>query len=241
MQASPTVSVIDPDEATRKHVRSLCASVNLETRFFAAPADFLGALDDQVRGCTLVETHLPGMTGIELLRHMQTVGSAPPAIVLTAHADVPTAIAAMRAGAFDYFEKPPCEEALLERIYAAIESDRRACTRRTVQRVMQARHATLTPREREVMQCIVAGMPNKSAALRLGLTAKAVEAYRARVMRKMRASNLAELVRMSIILEGDGNPLDLVHAMQAPAEAAPRAIVPPTYGNAQGDDDSQVA
>lgn len=212
MEFLPTVSLIDPDRATRQSLTKLFRTVGLNSHDFATPRDFLAAGKSPPRGCLLIEMRLPEMTGIEFLRHWRTQPAATPVIVHTSAPDVPTVLAAMRAGAFDFFGKPAPEQEVLERIYAACEHDRNTSQRAAQLQILSARHATLAARERAVMECVVSGLPNKTTAVRLGLTRKAVEAYRARAMRKMGAETLPELVRMSVMLEANDNPLAAIQA-----------------------------
>jgi FixJ family two-component response regulator len=202
MKHEPTVFVIDHDEIAREEIRSLLQSVELPVESFSTAQEMLLAVSPDRPGCLIVDTRLPGMSGLELQQRLAEWPVPPPVIVITSHGDIPTAVQAMRAGALDFLEKPYRPQVLLDRVYEALEADaaeRRAYERRAV---FESRAQTLTPRELQVMKHVVVGMPNKAIAGELGVSRKAVEAYRARMMRKMQARSLAELVRMSILLEG---------------------------------------
>jgi FixJ family two-component response regulator len=202
VEVVPTVFVIDADQEVRTAVDLLLRSVRIPAETYASAGDFLEAYDPSRPGCLVMDVRLPGMGGLELQERLAACEIPVPVIIMTAHGDIPMAVQAMRNGAIDFLEKPFRSQVLLDRVYQALEQDALARRRRGQRAMLEARAARLTPREREVMEQVVAGLPNKVVASRLGVTTKAVEACRARTMRKMQASSLAELVRMNIVLAG---------------------------------------
>lgn len=220
MIAEPTVFVIDPDEETCAAIEGLLRSVKVPVRAFNSAHEFLEQVNHTQPGCVVLEMRLPDMSGIALQQHISSWDVPCPVIIMTGHGDIPMVVEAMRYGAVDFLEKPFRQQVLLDRIYEALERDvstRVAATRRFV---LESRAALLTPRERQVMELVVHGLPNKAVAMRLGVTRKAVEAYRARVMRKMEAESLAELVRMNVVLEE-------ARASRRPRRTQPARQTPP--------------
>ncbi len=213
----PTTFVIDRDDALRARVKELLASVGLRVETYDSAARFLAAYDPARAGCLVLEVRLPGLGGLDLLEQLACGHVAPPAVVLTAHGDIPMAVRALRTGAVDFLEKPFHSQQLLDRVHEALQRDAASRRAHALCAALQARAGRLTPREREVMQLVVAGAPNKLTAARLGITRKAVEAHRGRVMAKMQARNLAELVRMSIALACPpgpfGRPFDALNRL----------------------------
>ncbi len=197
---SPTVFVVDHDEQTRSDVQSLLGSVGLAVEAYASAPEFLAAYDPRRPGCLILETRLPGLGGLDLQERLARYEISAPVIVITAYGDIPMAVRAMRNGAVDFLEKPFRPQVLLDRVYEALERD--AVDRRThaLRGTLLARASGLTARERAVLDQVVAGETNKGMAARMGVGRKAIEAYRTRVMRTMEAHNLAELVRMRILL-----------------------------------------
>lgn len=201
MSDRQTVYLIDHDKDARSETESLLRSVEIPVETFDSGLDFLDRAGGIGPGCLVLDTRLPGLGGLELQERVSKWEIAPPIIITTAHGDIPMAVQAMRTGAIDFIEKPCRPQILLDRVYAAFERDtanRRAHANLTG---FRTRAELLTAREREVMLLVVTGLPNKVVAQRLGVTRKAVEAYRARVMRKMQATSLAELVRINVALE----------------------------------------
>lgn len=215
MNSDPTVFVIDDDAAFRESTAALLASVQVAVQVFSAPAEFLAMVNPARRGCVIADTHLPGLAGLDFLSRLAAWEPPLPVILVTAHGDIPMAVEAMRRGAVDFIEKPVRDQVLLERVHEALHRDAAAWRARALQAALVARMARLTPRERDVMVLVVKGQPNKAIAEQLGVSRKAVEAYRARLMRKMQARSLAVLVRMNLAL----------HATQIPAET--RTAPPP--------------
>jgi two-component system, LuxR family, response regulator FixJ len=202
MTDSTVVHVIDDDEALRDSLVFLLAAVSLEARGYDCAASFLEALPQISGGCIVSDVRMPGMSGIELLRHLRQTGSELPVIVITGHGDVPLAVEAMKAGAFDFIEKPFDDEALVNAVRAALSHRSRASERDGERDQVKERISILTAREREVFDGLVAGHPNKTIAYDLGISPRTVEIYRANVMTKMQAGSLSELVRMAFVAEG---------------------------------------
>ncbi len=202
MSNSTLIHVVDDDEALRNSLVFLLASASLEARGYESAQEFLETLADPTLGCVVTDVRMPGMSGIELLGALKTRGCDLPVVVMTGHGDVPLAVEAMKAGAFDFIEKPFDDEAMLATVRAALaraSDGREEDTQRTD---ILARMASLTQREREVFEGLVAGRPNKTIAYDLGISPRTVEVYRANVMTKLQASSLSEVVRMAFIAEG---------------------------------------
>jgi FixJ family two-component response regulator len=192
----PTVFVVDDDAAVRDALRFLLRSAGLTVETFTSAVEFLDTFRDDKPGCLVLDIRMPGMTGMELQEQLLARRSILPIIFITGHGDVPMAVEAMQAGAIDFIQKPFRDEDLLGRIRQAVEKD--AKDRESLQElaVIRDRLASLTPREREVMDLVVNGKANKVIAGDLDLSQRTVEIHRARVMEKMEASSLAHLVRM---------------------------------------------
>jgi len=195
----PLILVVDDDEAMRRSMAFLLASVGLEARCFADSAAFLASWPPGQHcrpGALVLDVRMPGMSGLELQRHLNERGFPLPILIITGHGDVPMAVQALKAGAFDFIEKPFKEQYLLDMVAAAIRQSQDTLTRQTRQRSIAERLARLGRREREVLDGILMGKLNKVIAYELELSVKTVEAYRASIMSKMDAGSLAELARM---------------------------------------------
>ena len=195
-----TVFVIDDDEAVRSSVKLLLKSVNLPVAVFASAQDFLARYSPEQPGCLVVDVRMPGMSGLDLQQQLNLRGAIIPLIFITGHGDISMAVEAMQHGAFDFLPKPFRDQDLLDRVQLAIKKD--ADSRRELNQGERIREclASLTPREREVLALVTAGKPNKVMAAELGVSQRTVEIHRARVMEKMRAGSLAQLVRMTLDL-----------------------------------------
>lgn len=196
MKHEPTVHVVDDDDAVRKAMCMLFRSDGLRTADYAAPDDFLSAVNPEMTGCIVLDIRMPGMDGLDLQERLQEREISMPVIFLTGHADVPKAVRAMKQGALDFIEKPFDDEHLLSRVqYAmtkgALQRHRKAERDRVTERIEQ-----LTPREREALNLIVAGRTNKEIAEQLHISPRTVEVHRARLMKKLEAESLSDLVRM---------------------------------------------
>lgn len=203
MAADATVFVVDDDEAVRQGLSALLRVKGFAVATFASAEAFLEALRPETRGVLLLDVRMPGMNGLELQRELNRRGAGLPVIVITGHGDVPMAVAALKAGAVDFLEKPFDADAILAGIAEALQAAAAAPARDADRAALASRFAQLTPREREVMALVVAGQPNKVIAHRLAIALRTVEIHRARVMEKTGARNLSELVRMTIRLEGE--------------------------------------
>jgi len=196
MSADPVVFVVDDDQAIRSSLEWLIESVGLGVETYATADEFMHSYYPGRAGCLLLDVRMPGMSGLELQEHFAKNDIHIPIIIITGHGDVHMAVRAMKAGAIDFIEKPFNDELLLQSIRNALAADKKQREVQTQRAEIAARLAHLTPREHEVMEMVTDGRSNKEIALGLGVSAKTVEAHRARVMEKMEASSLAELVRM---------------------------------------------
>ncbi|MEO2168581.1 MAG: response regulator transcription factor [bacterium] len=201
MSAEPTVFVVDDDSAMRDSLRWLLESVDFAVLAFESAPDFLKHYDRQRPSCLILDVRMPGMSGLDLQDELLRRGINIPMIMISAHGDVPVAVRALKSGAIDFIEKPFSEQLLLDRVRQALASDERASREGKVNDEIAERVKELTPREKEVMDLVVKGRPNKAIAAHLGLSQKTVEIHRARVMAKMKAGSLAELVRDALMVE----------------------------------------
>lgn len=197
--SEPTVFIVDDDLAVARSLRWLIESVQLKVETFASAQAFLDGYDAAKPGCLVLDVRMPGMSGIELQERLTAQRIRVPIIFITGHGDVQMAVRAVQAGAFDFIEKPFNDQDLLDRMQRAISFDAERRERDSLRAQLSALVASLTPREREVMDLVVAGMSNKAVANTLGLSAKTVEVHRAKVMEKMNARSVSDLVRMSML------------------------------------------
>ncbi len=196
---APLVLVIDDDEAMRQSAAFLLASVRLDTRLFASAEEFLVELARMPAdrpGCILLDIRMPGMSGLELQRQLNELGCWLPVLMVTGHGDIPMAVAAMKAGAEDFIEKPYRDQNLLDAVNIAIRKCRERMTAGAERKAVLERFARLTRREREVLLAVVAGKQNKTIAVSLDLSVKTVEVHRHTGMERMAAGSVAELSRM---------------------------------------------
>jgi FixJ family two-component response regulator len=194
----PVIFIIDDDDGMRKGMEFLVASAGYRTASFPSAEEFLECFRPDMRGCLLLDVRMPGMGGLELQQEMAARQIRLPVIIVTAFANVPMAVRAIQAGAFDFVEKPFEGSELLERVRRALASEHREWEDTETLRRHRRRIAALTPREREVMNLVVAGLLNKQIAAEMGISIKTVENHRASVMDKTGADSLAALVRMSL-------------------------------------------
>ena len=192
----PTVFVVDDDPGVLDSVRLLLRSVGLPSKTFPSANEFLEAHDPERAGCLVLDVRMPGMSGLDLQARLQELGSTLPIIFVTAHGDVPMAVDAVKAGAVDFIQKPFRDQELLDKIQEALEADAHLRTKRTELAEIEGRLASLTPREKEVMDMVVNGTPNKNIARGLGISQRTVEIHRARVMEKMKVRSVSMLVQL---------------------------------------------
>ncbi|MBN8874258.1 MAG: response regulator transcription factor [Rhodospirillales bacterium] len=204
MDGPAVVHVVDDDDAVRDSLAFLLESSDFTVRTYASAADFLAVAAQFRTGCLLTDVRMPGMDGLTLQTQLAALGCRLPVIVMTGHGDVPIAVQALKNGASDFLEKPFDDDTLLAAVRGAITESLRAEQAAASAAELGERLAALTPREREVMERLVAGQANKTIAFDLGTSPRTVEVQRARVMEKMGARSLAELVRMSLVLEANG-------------------------------------
>jgi FixJ family two-component response regulator len=197
----PTVFVVDDDPSIRTAVQRLLASVGLACETFATAAEFLKRAETGIVGCLILDVRMPGPSGLELQRVLASSGNNIPIIIVTAHADVPLTVRAMKEGALEVLTKPFDDQVFLDLVSEALATGGQREEHRARMERLSVRYETLTPREREVMALVVTGMLNKQIAGVLGTTEKTVKVHRSQVMHKMQADSLAALVRMSDFLE----------------------------------------
>jgi len=192
----PTVFIVDDDAAIRFAMQALMDSVNLHHEIFASGDEFLEKISEQRPGCLVLDIRMPGLGGLELQEELIKRGNTLPIIFITGHGDVPMAVEAMQKGAVDFIQKPFRDQELLDRIREALETDEERREEQQHHAEVVERLHRLTNREREVFDLVVTGKPNKVIAYELGVSQRTVEIHRARVMEKMQARSLADLVKM---------------------------------------------
>jgi FixJ family two-component response regulator len=191
----PTVFVVDDDRSVRDGLRRLLSSLGMTVEVFPTAQAFLGARRPDAPGCLVLDVRLPGLSGLDLQQELAKTDTTLPIIFLTGHGDIPMSVRAMKAGAIEFLTKPFREQDLLDAIRQAIERDRTARAERRELTELRRRYDTLTPRERDVMAGVVAGLLNKQIAAELGSAEATVKEQRGQVMQKMQAGSVADLVR----------------------------------------------
>jgi FixJ family two-component response regulator len=191
-----TVYVVDDDDAVRDSLRLLLKSAGIACEVHSAAQQFLAAYDPAQPGCLVLDVRMPGMSGLEMQHELNLRGAIIPVIFITGHGDIPMAVEAMQHGAFDFLQKPFRDQELLDRVQRALVRDAENRVRLRHTDRIKERLATLSPREREVLDLVTQGKANKMVAGDLGVSQRTVEIHRAHVMQKMEAGSLAELVRM---------------------------------------------
>ena len=189
------VYVIDDDEAVRHSLGLLLDAIGLQNEVYASALDFLAGFDRERHSCLVCDVRMPALSGLQLQQRLAKNGIEIPIIFITGHGDVPMAVNAMKAGALDFIEKPFRDQDLIDRIHKALQQDRERRAVRKEDAAIREALQTLTPRETEVMQRVVAGQSNKVIAMDLGVSPRTVELHRARVMRKLGMRSLAALVK----------------------------------------------
>jgi two-component system, LuxR family, response regulator FixJ len=198
MTDASTVFIVDDDADVRESMTWLLELGGFRVETYATAEAFLAAHDPSKRGCIVLDMCMPGFGGLDLQKELARRGDGRPIIMITAFGDVSGAVGALKGGAFDFIEKPFSDEAILESIRHAIAVDRESQDARSKRGKASSLLARLTPRQRQVMELLVAGKPNKIVAAELGLSPKTVEVHRARVMAKLEVQSFAELVRLSV-------------------------------------------
>jgi two-component system, LuxR family, response regulator FixJ len=193
------VHVIDDDEAMRQSLAFLLEAVGMEVQTYESAEAFLEIAPTVKAGCVITDVRMPGLSGVELLRQLRDRQVSIPVIMITGHGDVPLAVEAMKIGAMDFLEKPFDDEALLASVRSALDQLDRDQKRQAERGDIEGRLATLSNRERDVLQGLVAGHANKQIAYDLGISPRTIEIYRANLMTKMQAASLSDLVRMALI------------------------------------------
>lgn len=198
-----TVYVVDDDEAVRDSLRLLLKSARLPVKNYASAAEFLESYDPEQSGCLVLDIHMPGFNGLQLQDELRRRGAAIPIIFITGHGDVPIAVQAMKQGAVEFLQKPFDDEDLLASIRKAFERDIEDRSQHKQSNHARECYATLTPREKQVMQKVAAGLSSKQVAYELGISQRTVEIHRGSVMSKMGADSVASLVKMMMSIPGE--------------------------------------
>jgi two-component system response regulator FixJ len=192
------IYVIDDDEAMRHSLEFLLNSADFEVVLFESAQNFLNKLDGLDFGCVVSDVRMPGIDGIEMLRRLKSAQCRFPVIIMTGHGDVPLAVEAMKLGAVDFLEKPFDDDLLIAMVDSGLKRAEPEARNETITRQIAERVATLSPRERQVMDGLVAGLSNKAIAREYDISPRTIEVYRANVMTKMQAGSLSELVRLAM-------------------------------------------
>jgi two-component system response regulator FixJ len=199
MQLEQTIYVIDDDDAVRQSLEFMLKAAGIKARSFESAKAFMAVLPEISAGCVVTDVRMPGMTGIDLLRHLKKSNPDLPVIVITGHGDISLAVEAMKIGATDFLEKPFDGQQLLTAVRSALTQDADAGKRKADLADIQEKLAALSNRERQVLEGLVAGSANKNIAFDLGISPRTVEIYRANLMTKMAANSLSDLVRMAMM------------------------------------------
>lgn len=194
-----TVHVVDDDADVRSSVAFLLRSAGLEVFTYESGAALLDAMTNIVGGCVITDVRMPGMSGLELQQKLKSLKAGLPVIIITGHGDVPLAVEALKAGAIDFIEKPFSQEVMIAAVRSALERRKLDSNSDAEKSQIAARLESLSPRERQVLEGIVAGKPNKAVANDLDISPRTVEVFRANIMTKMQATSLSDLVRMALV------------------------------------------
>jgi FixJ family two-component response regulator len=196
-EAVPTVLVIDDDPSVLKSLARLLCSIELNVATFATPEEFLNQFEPGIHGCLVLDIAMPNLNGLELQQELAARGNELPVIFLTGHGDIPMSVQAMKQGAIDFLTKPVHDQDLIEAVHAAIEKNRMIQETRAELNGIRQKLATLTPREREVLNHVVSGKLNKQIAADLGTVEKTIKVHRGHLMTKLKVRSLADLVRLA--------------------------------------------
>jgi FixJ family two-component response regulator len=195
-EAPATIFLVDDDDSVLRGLGRLLRIAGYATQPFASPAEFLARLPRDTPGCAVLDLRMPGLNGLELQHAMASNGCHLPVIFISGHGDIPASVKAVKAGAVDFLQKPFDEQQLLDAIFQALAKDAAARAARAETNALQALHAVLTPREREVCAFVAQGLLNKQIAQRLGTSEKTIKVHRGRVIQKLGVGSVAELVRL---------------------------------------------
>jgi two-component system response regulator FixJ len=199
MQTEAMVHVIDDDEAVRQSLTFLLNTAGVTVKTYDSAVSFLRELPQITSGCIITDVRMPEISGLDLLRRLREMGVNLPVIVITGHGDVPLAVEAMKFGALDFLEKPFHDDAILDTVRAALNQQGADAKRETDRSEIMDKLASLSNRERQVLEGLVAGHANKTIAFDHGISPRTVEIYRANLMSKMQATSLSDLVRMALV------------------------------------------
>jgi two-component system response regulator FixJ len=219
-ERSPVVFIVDDDEAMRNSLRLLLKSVGLAVSAVSSAREFLDTYTPEQPGCVVLDVRMPAMSGLEVQELLNLEGALIPVVFITGSGDVPTAVEAMRAGAFDFLQKPFRKQQFIDCIQRALAKDRASRAELEECTAIRERLESLTPREREILTLVTSGIPNKIMARELGVSQRTIEIHRSRVMEKMGATSLAQLVRM--VMDLDAKAGTRIRLTPAPALSAPR-------------------
>lgn len=200
---APIVFIVDDDASMRRSIQDLLSSVALRSEAFATPQEFLDSKRADCHGCMILDIRLPGISGLDFQRQLTKAGVSLPIIFITGHGDVPMSVQAMKSGAFEFLMKPFRPQELLDAVQHALDGDRKLREKRRETAEVRNRYATLTAREREVLELVVSGLLNKQIAAKLGTVEHTVKIHRGHVMEKMKADSLPALIRMADTLKSN--------------------------------------
>ncbi|MEN8802634.1 MAG: response regulator [Thiogranum sp.] len=197
MSQDQTIFVVDDEPDVRAALGMLIKSVGLKPEIYETPQDYLDAYDPERPGCLVLDMRMPGMSGLDLQAKLASMGLHPPIIMISGHGEIPNAVQAVQSGAIDFLQKPVSDQLLLDRIQQALRLDTENRKHYIECQELEMRYTSLTPREREVLEGVIAGKLNKTIADELKVSTRTVEIHRAHVMEKMQAASLSALVHMS--------------------------------------------
>ena len=200
MQNEPVVHIVDDDDAVRDALQMLMTSENIAAKTYASAEDFITQKNIKKPGCLLLDVRMPGMNGLQLLEQLKKNDISLPVILITGHGDISMAVQAMKDGAADFIEKPFNNERLLNTIKVCLDDCINLNSKTEERKQMQQKIATLTRREREIMNLLVEGKKNKLIAQELGISTRTVELHRAKVMEKLHANSLSDIVRTALLV-----------------------------------------
>lgn len=193
----PAVFVVDDDISVRDALKNLLRSVGLKVETFGSAQEFFSSKRASIPACLVLDVRLPGLGGLDMQRQLAEANSEIPIVFITAHGDIPMSVRAMKAGAVEFLPKPFRDQDLLDAVQQAIDRDRQARRVRSDTAELKERHESLTARERQVLEFVVRGLANKEIAARIGISEPTVKLHRGRLIHKMRAESLADLIKMA--------------------------------------------